>query len=198
MLYIFHGNDREKINIKAQELMASLSAKRPDASLFNLNPDNWSTDLLNEYTESQGLFVQKYIINAQDIFSQFFNEAGDYIERIKESPHIFIFREYDLDAKKIKALTKYADKIQEFEKVEKKDDYNIFGIANAWGDKKKLWTLYQEAKLRDIADEQIHGILFWKLKSINAPQIGSLVDVYHEARRGGDMELLLERWILTV
>ena len=189
--------------------MASLIAKRPDASLFNLNPDNWSTDLLNEYTESQGLFVQKYIINAQDIFSQFFDEAGDYVERIKESPHIFIFREHDLDAKKIKALTKHADKIQEFEKVEKKDDYNIFGIANAWGDKKKLWTAYQEAKLRGIADEQIHGILFWKAKTMmlsgggvwNQNELGALIDglitVYHEARRGNhELETGLEAFLL--
>lgn len=184
MIYIYHGNDREKIQAKSQELVASLLAKKPDASVFTVT----SEDSLNEYIESQGLFAQKFIVIGDNILAEFTHD----IERIKESPNIFIFKEEKID-KKIKA-----DKIQEFNKVEKKDDYNIFGIANAVGDKKKLWLAYLDAKKRGIADEQIHGILFWKLKTTGSPHLGSLVDVYHEARRGGDMSLLLERWILTI
>lgn len=190
MIYIYHGNDREKIYKKSQELVASLLAKKPDASVFHIHTENFSTDLLNEYTESQGLFAQKYIVIADGILS----ELKDYVERIQESPHIFILREEKIDKK----IEKYAEKVQEFSKVEKKDDYNIFGIANAVGDKKKLWLSYIDAKNRGIADEQIHGILFWKLKTTGSPYLGSLVDVYHEARRGGDMSLLLEKWILTI
>lgn len=190
MIYIYYGNDREKISKKSQDLVASLLSKRPDASVFSLNTENFSNDLLNEYTESQGLFAQKYIVLADGVLA----EVKDYLELIQTSPHIFIFREEKIDKK----IEKYAEKVQEFSKVEKKDDYNIFGIANAVGDKKKLWLTYIEAKNRGIADEQIHGILFWKLKTIGSPQLGSLVDVYHEARRGGDMSLLLEKWILTV
>ncbi len=184
MIYIYHGNDREKIQTKSQELVASLLAKKPDASVFHVS----SQEGLNEYIESQGLFAQKFIVIGDNILAEF----ADDIERIKDSPNIFIFKEEKID-KKIKA-----DKIQEFNKVEKKDDYNIFGIANAVGDKKKLWLSYIDAKNRGIADEQIHGILFWKLKTTGSPYLGSLVDVYHEARRGGDMSLLLEKWILTV
>lgn len=183
MLYIFHGNDREKIQTKAQELVASLLAKKPDASVFTVTSEN----SLHEYIESQGLFAQKFIVIGDNILAEFVDD----IERIKESPNIFIFKEEKID-KKIKA-----DKIQEFNTLEKKDEYNIFGIANAVGDKKKLWLSYIDAKKRGIADEQIHGILFWKLKTTGSSQLGSLVDVYHEARRGGDMSLLLEKWILT-
>jgi hypothetical protein len=33
-------------------------------------------------------------------------------------------------------------------------------------DKKQLWVLYTKAKMREIAAEEIHGILFWQAKAM--------------------------------
>jgi len=109
-------------------------------------------------------------------------------------------------------------KTQEFalEKKEKKDAFNIFSLTDALGErnKKRLWTRYQEALRAGSAPEEIHGILFWQLKTLLLVSKGatagikpfvitkakhflgnyteneledltkSFVDLYHDARRG--------------
>ena len=92
--------------------------------------------------------------------------------------------------------------------------FDIFSLANALGkrDKKGLWVLYQKAKLNNIADEQIHGILFWKVKSMilsagrgaySQDELkklsNSLVNLYHDTRRGvHEMDSAMERFILGI
>jgi len=47
-------------------------------------------------------------------------------------------------------------------------EFNIFDLADAFGnrDRKRFWVLYQKAKIRNITDEEIHGIVNWQLKSM--------------------------------
>ena len=47
-------------------------------------------------------------------------------------------------------------------------DFNVFALTDALGerDRKKLWTLYQRAKYAEVSPEEIHGILFWQVKSM--------------------------------
>ena len=44
----------------------------------------------------------------------------------------------------------------------------MFSLTDAFGrrDKKQLWVLFTKAKIRRVADGEIHGILFWQLKAI--------------------------------
>jgi len=96
-------------------------------------------------------------------------------------------------------------------------------------DKKKLWVKYQQALRSGSAPEELHGILFWQTKTLLLvaqkstaglkPFVVSkakkflnnwtedelktlssqLVDVYHEARRGGpELEIGLEQFVLSL
>ena len=66
--------------------------------------------------------------------------------------------------------------------------------------------------MNNIADEQIHGILFWKIKSLILSARGGvysqtelkklsnlLVSVYHDTRKGiHEMDNAMERFILGI
>src|SRR3989344_461017 len=49
-----------------------------------------------------------------------------------------------------------------------KKKFNIFTLTDALGrrDKKGFWVLYQKAKLNNVSDEEVHGILFWQIKNM--------------------------------
>ena len=75
-----------------------------------------------------------------------------------------------------------------------------------------MWVLYQKAKMQNIADEQIHGILFWKVKSLILSAksqhysqeelkklLNKLVSLYHNTRKGiHEMDSAMERFILGI
>ena len=92
------------------------------------------------------------------------------MDEIAESPNVFIVLEGDVDKKTLLAITDVAEKVQLFENKEgkKKPEFNIFSLTDAFGrrDKKNLWVLYQKAVASGAVPEEIHGILFWQLKSM--------------------------------
>jgi DNA polymerase III delta subunit len=217
MLYFIYGTDGDKVREKANGLAESLLKKKPDASLFELNDETWSGDKVNELTLSQGLFEQKYIVLLKNIFSTKQNKEDfiDRLEAFKESTNIFISAEGKVDAASLKKIEKHAEKVQEYEAkaVAEKEEFNNFALANALGvkDKKNLWVLYHEAKAAGAVDEQLAGLLFWKIKSMilsggspkwNVSELKvmaeKLVEVQHDSRRGkGEVSLLLERLLLS-
>lgn len=95
--------------------------------------------------------------------------------------------------------------------------------------KNKLWMLYMEALRNNLSSEEIAGVLFWQIKTLllvmrgdtkgvkpfsvskakrslgkwNEDKLeealGSIVEIYHEARRGGrKMEEGLELFVLSI
>ncbi len=173
MIYLLYGADKDKARTKANELVQSLLKKKPDASFFKITSENWNESVLQEYIGSQGLFEQKYIVLLDGLFE--LKDAKEItlkiLKEMKESPHIFIFREGELDKPTLGKFERNAVKVQEFsEKGEavKKKEFNLFSMTDALGqrDKKNLWVLYQKAKQAGMEDEQIHGTLFWQVKSM--------------------------------
>jgi hypothetical protein len=75
-----------------------------------------------------------------------------------------------VDTETLRAITDAAEKVQSFTLKEKKGkpDFNIFSLTDAFGrrDKKNLWVLFQKAVESGAVPEEIHGILFWQLKSM--------------------------------
>lgn len=184
MIYLLYGNDVHTSRKKLHRLLDGLFKKRPDAEYFHVTPENISEFSIEELISSQGLFEHKYIVVLDNLFED--KEQRDVILKVlkemQKAEHVFIFLEEKLDKKTITKFEKYAEKIQEFTKVESGgrkfgvvgggeldlEKFNIFNMTDALGNKNKksLWVLYQKAKRHNIPAEEIHGILFWQVKSM--------------------------------
>jgi hypothetical protein len=73
----------------------------------------------------------------------------------------------------LKKIEKHAEKVFDIGEgaskgAEKKERFNTFLLTDALGrkDKKNLWVLYQKALEAQTPVEEIHGILFWQMKSL--------------------------------
>ena len=94
----------------------------------------------------------------------------DKIKNIAESDNIFILLEEKVDKKTLTKIEKHAQKIQEFSSVIKKEKERTkpFGLTDALGrrDKKGAWAEYQKVLKEGLVPEEIHGILFWQIKTM--------------------------------
>lgn len=171
MLYFLYGTDTIQTFEKSKSMVDAMLAKKPDASHFRITADNWSLSQLQELLGSQGLFENKYIVVLSRILdeSEIKDQVLEYLQEMQDSENIFIWTEGALDSKVVKKIEQVAEKTQEFKEKENTHAvrFNTFALADALGnrDKKKLWTLYREA-LREIAVEEIHGVLVWQLKTL--------------------------------
>ncbi len=217
MLYFFYGTDIDKARSKSHDLTNSLRKKKPDASFFTLNSENFNNNTLQEYIGSQGLFSNKYIIFLDRICEN--KEAKEkFLESIKqiyESENIFVLLEGKLDKATATKIEKKSEKFLKFDLLEKapKKEFNAFGLADAYANrnKKDAWILYRQAINNGEAPEALHGMIFWKIKTILLSGVNSywkkeelifalekLIDIYHEARRGQvELENSLEIFILS-
>jgi DNA polymerase III delta subunit len=174
MIYLLYGSDTEKSRNKLHELVESLVKKKPDASHERMNDENFDASHLEELIGGMGLFSLKAIIEMDNVFR---NKDGKdaVLERLKEigqSDNIFVFLEGELTKADLGKFEKYAEKVQEFSSKtigeKKKEEFKLFSLTDAFGrrDKKQLWVLYTKAKMREISDEEIHGMLFWQVKAM--------------------------------
>lgn len=172
MLYFLYGSDTDKARAKARELLESLQKKKPDAAVFRIEPEKWGEVPLEELIGGQGLFSQKILVFLDCILED--EEAkeaiADSLEEIAKSENIFIFLEHKVVKALLLEITEVAEKVLAFESKEAKakPEFNIFSLTDAFGkkDKKKLWVLYQKALQTDAVPEEIHGVIFWQLKSM--------------------------------
>ncbi len=219
MIYFYYGTDIKKTHLKSYELINSLLKKKPDASFFKIDTENFDVITLKEYVGSQGLFSDKYIV-LLDRLCEKKDIKEEYIDLLKEisgSDNIFIILEGKIDKVTATKIEKKSEKTIKFdleESFNKKSDSNAFEIANALGrrNKKEIWILYRKYIDSGSAPEELHGILFWKAKNMLLIKdfsswkeeellnlIDKLITIYHEARRGnGELETSLEALILII
>ena len=101
------------------------------------------------------------------------------IKEIKESPNFFVFLEGELNKKELEKFEKNAEKIEEFKKPERRltkkealalkgEKVDFFDFTDGLGErnKKKLWTLYQDALAEEVPSEEIQAMFFWQVKSM--------------------------------
>jgi DNA polymerase III delta subunit len=213
MIYFLYGTDIDKARTKANELIESLRKKKPDASFFKIDSENFNGSLLQEYIGGQGLFSNKYIVYLDRLCEkkEVKEEFLEKIKEISESDNIFIVLEGKIDKATATKIEKKAEKTQDFELINKKEKvfYNAFALADAFaqGNKKEAWMLYRKAIDKGEAPEALHGMLFWKIKSIILnnpsstkqllPLADKLITIYHDSRRGEyELETRLEAFIL--
>jgi DNA polymerase III delta subunit len=184
MIYFLYGNDWEKARKKLNELLDILAKKKPNASLFKMDDETWSEAQFEELLGGQGLFEKKYIVVFDKVFTN--KEAKESVleklKELKDSENVFLFLEEKVDKPTLSRIEKVAEKVQSFEKIGEKgrqfgleggkffpiSEFNIFSISDAFGrrDKKDLWILFRKACERNIAPEEIHGLIFWQLKNM--------------------------------
>lgn len=173
MLYVLHGPDIESGRKKLHTLLEGVQKKRPDASLFRFTSENVDTQELRDLVEARGLFEAKHIV----LIDLPFGTADakrvvlDLVPDFGKSENLFVLFEGDVDAKTLSALGKHAEKIQAHSthaKEKKVDTFNRFALPEALGkrDKKMLWVLYQKALRSGMVEEEIHGLLFWQVKTM--------------------------------
>jgi DNA polymerase III delta subunit len=171
MYYFLHGKNNKEARKKLKSLVETLHVKRPEAEIFRIHDENWTDAQFDELLVAQGLFDQKYIIVLDTLFddARIKERILDRAKDMKESDNVFLVLENDVDKKTLEKISKYAEKVQEFEGVEKKvERFNTFALADAFGkrDKKNIWVGYLRAIDAGISPEEISGVLFWQIKNI--------------------------------
>ena len=172
MLYVYYGDDIDAARKKVQATVASMLAKNPDALYFRITDDALSQFNFDELTGGQALFKSEYIVVLDTLLGSADGQEQVLanLEKIAAAPHPFFLLDGKILAPVRKKLEKHAHKVYEFTRTDQKkqDTFNTFALTDALGEKdvKKLWTLFREAKHRGVSDEEIHGILFWMLKSM--------------------------------
>jgi hypothetical protein len=136
-----------------------------------------------------------------------YGERGDEMlglaEVFAESPHVFYFEEEKLLKAETTALEKAGAKIEKQEKVEKAArGFDPYGVTYALGakDRKKLWLALIQSFRAGEKPEAVAGLMAWKARNMGDAKLSrTLVELYHDSHRGaGDLELLLERFALTL
>ncbi|MDP3996293.1 MAG: hypothetical protein Q8P86_01190, partial [bacterium] len=117
-----------------------------------------------------GLFERKFIVYGNRIFEN--QEAKVFVmEKLKEiavSENIFILLEGPVDAAALKKIEKAGGKVQKYGEKNEAKEKKDFSLTEALGrrDKKTLWVLFQKEIMKGKEVEELHGLLFWQIKSM--------------------------------
>jgi DNA polymerase III delta subunit len=206
MLYVFYGDDRQRVRAAADLLIDSLREREGDLTVERIEGEGYESGRLANLAAAASLFGGKklYLIDvpteALELWGEVLREAGV----LQESEHHFIILERPLVVADKKQLQKAAITIEEY-KAEKVDRFNTFSLADALArkDKKNLWILLQDATKAGIKTEEAIGILWWQLKTMrlaaktkSATEAGVKEFSYTKAKRAlavfapGEIEVL--------
>lgn len=170
MIYFFYGDDFRKVRSKLKAFIKAVQAKKPEISLVEVNEENQSEHSLLNLIGGQGLFEKELLIILDNLMSQDIKEEIlENIKELKESKNVFVIVETGFKPDKVSVIEKNAEKTEKFVlEKQKAEEFNNFALADALGrrDKRKLWSLYYKAVSSGSVPEEIHGILFWQIKSI--------------------------------
>lgn len=172
MLYAYYGDDEKTARAKVRATVTQLLKKNPEATHFRITADMLDSVDFVELTQSQSLFKREYIVVLDHILDHAKGEAllVEHLEALAEAPHPFFLLETALRAPLKKKIERHATRVQAFTqgKSVERSAFNIFALTDALGegDTMKLWALFRKAKQHGARDEEVHGLLFWMLKSM--------------------------------
>ncbi len=184
MLYLIHGNLRDKILARSNELEQKFTEANPDALVFRFSVDGFERAKFEELISSRSLFAKKTLVVGDQLFSS--AEIAVWLTKllpeIALSPNTFIFREGDLNKKSLELFQKAGARIEEFSLRQNKgyagakevklragyEGFNIFSLTDALGarDKKQAWVLYQKALRAGFPAEEIFWKAVWIFRNI--------------------------------
>ena len=207
MIYLFHGNDVEKVRTKAFEWVAKAREKEPNLAYVRLAREELTSAALEDAAFSGGLFVKRLLILIDDPFQE--NEdvpdiIGDHIDSLADSDNAIIILAPKLATVKAKKITAKAAKTYEFNSVEVGLPQRGFNAnlvnALATRSREKLWLEINRALRAGDPPEMLHGLLHWKARDMRDRKLSlDLINILQTSRRGGlDLPLSLERFALSI
>lgn len=175
MLYLFYGNDAEKIRTKVTEVVGKLALKRPDASIVQFDAESWDEGQFEEMIGAQTLFAGKSIVLGRGLLA--YAPAAEFIvkraKEVADSENIFFLEEGELKKEILSKVEKKAAKAQEISLPKSKigkgrEEYNVYLLSDALGarDRRELWVQYQYALAAGLVAEEIFWKLLWQVKNM--------------------------------
>lgn len=214
MIYLFTGDDVKNKTSSYEKFIKSLPSS---IEIFLINKNNFDMVQVESFYSSTGLFFTKCVVVFLNTFEK--EEIKDFISDklhfLAESSNDFIFLEGKLNKMIIDAFKKIRAEVNIFElPKEKKEKFNNFLLANAFGDKdkKNLWIYFRQAIDKGVGMEELIGVLFWKMKDMLLKKdfrkfseadlknlIGKISYLLPEARKNGyDAEAVFEKFLLEI
>lgn len=215
MIYLFTGDDSKNKLSAYEKFIKSIPS---GTEKFFINRNAFNPIQVESFYSGQGLFSAKSAIIFSDSLES--AETRDFIlkklEFMADSDNSFIFSERKLNKPVLDAFKKIKSKeaqINIFElPKEKKEKFDNFLLANAFGQKDKLnlWIYYRQAVDKGVGLEELIGVLFWKAKDMflkgnfgkfSPEQVKNLTKklpyLLPEARKNGkDAEIAFEQFLL--
>jgi len=212
MIYLFTGDDTKNKLLAYEKFIKSIPS---GTGIFFINRNDLDPTQLESFYSGTGLFFMKCVVVFSNIFDR--KETQDFIlkklELMNQSASSFIFLDGKLNKATLDTFKKAKAKVNIFELPKaKKEKFNNFLLANAFGQKDKLnlWIYYRLAMDRGVGLEELVGVLFWKMKDMflkkdfnkfSPEQLknfsGKLSYLLPEARKKGrDAEVAFEEFLL--
>jgi|GEM_PF-656914 len=175
MLYLFSGDDTKNKNLAYEKFMKSMPSS---TDIFFISRNEFNPMQIESFYSGSSLFSALSGVVFQNIFEheETRNFVSDKLKLMVESANSFIFLEGKLDKPATEAFKKAlpdrsqtAPFINTFElPKEKKEKFDNFLLANAFGEKNKLnlWIYFRQAVDKGVVMEELIGVLFWKIKDM--------------------------------
>ena len=168
MIYLFCGDDAKNKHTGYEEFLKSISK---DTEVFFIGKNDFNQAQTESFYSGSGLFFTKCLVVFTNIFEN--EDTLDFIldklNLISESENDFLFLEGRLNKPVLDAFKKARAELNVFElPKEKKEKFDNFLLANAFGqrDKLDLWIYFRQAIEKGVVMEELIGVLFWKAKDM--------------------------------
>ena len=168
MIYLFCGDDVKNKHFSYEKFMKSIPT---GTETFFVGKNDFDPTQTENFYSGSGLFFRKCMVIFTNIFEK--QETLDFIldklDLISKSDNTFVFLEGKLNKPILDTFKKSKAQVNIFElPKEKKEKFNNFLLANAFGerDKLNLWIYFRRAIDNGAAMEELAGILFWKVKDM--------------------------------
>jgi len=196
MLTVLVGNDSVKRAKRLEALILALKKNGTEITFYN--DVSFDADALREIAGSSSLFggtTGIVISGVSDVA-----DKRDALEKILpaliESPHQFIVSENSLLAPFLKKAMAKGGEIETFEeknKIKKAEVFNTFLLTDSFCDRNRslTWSLYRKAIDLGLEPRELHGKIFWAVKSMLAASSANTAEgsglnpyVYTKSKKG--------------
>jgi hypothetical protein len=168
MIYLFTGDDTKKKLSQYEKFVKLIPV---NTEKFFINRQDFNPVQIESFYSGAGLFFKESALIFSNVLEN--QSERDFIlkklDPMVASDNSFIFLERALNKPIIDSFKKVKAEVNIFElPKEKKEKFNNFLLANAFGakDKLNLWIYYRQAVDKGVGLEELIGVLFWKTKDM--------------------------------